>query len=156
MSTDTQSARGPLAKLRSTKGSINASSNSLASSSGDGDESGNNEHKPQSLNATESGGLRASVGSAIDKVKDRTRRLSVDGQVDGRGSEDSTRLSSIITRTKRRVRNRSKAPGGSRRGSVDSRLGNDLELEGNQSESSLFAGSGRSSLLTDDERSEDG
>jgi hypothetical protein len=148
MSADTQSPRGPLAKLRrNNKGDLNTSTTSLASSSGEGDDSGGDKERK-----VENAGLRASVETAIGKVKDRTRRGSVDGQWDRRGSEESTRLSSLVARTKRKVRRGSIIPGGSRRGSVDTRLGNGLDLDDNQSESSLLAGSGRSSLLTDDER----
>ncbi|KJX98146.1 gram domain-containing protein [Zymoseptoria brevis] len=144
------SPRGPLEKLRRPKKDFNISTNSLASSSGDGDVSSTRDQH-SAPDVSENSRLRATVGTAIDKVKDRTRRKSV-GQSDRRGSEDTKRLSTFI---KRRVRRGSNGQDGSRRPSADSRLEtNDFEFDGNLSESSLLAGSGRSSLLTDDERSD--
>lgn len=107
---------------------------------------------------SESTGIRASMESAMDKV--RSRRHSVDDQgLERRGSDDSRRLSTLVSKTKRKVKKSLKvADADSERNlSVDS--GSRLGLGGleayNHSDSSLIQyGSGRSSLLTDDERSD--
>jgi hypothetical protein len=141
--------------LRKDKGNVEASTNSLASSSDNG------AYAPgySQDGASESSGLRASMESAIDKVKDRTRRQSVhERRPERRGSDDSRRLSTLVSKTKRKVKKGLKVADADteRNPSVDSgsRLGYS-ELEGNRSDSSLYLyGSGRSSLLTDDERSD--
>lgn len=141
------------------------STNSLANSSDSG------VHAPPDSgfaqqDAPESTGLRASMDSAMDKVKDRVkdrvRRRSVasvdDRGLERRGSDDSRRLSTLVSKTKRKVKKGLKeslkvGDADSQRSlSMDSRLGS--ELEGNHSDSSLLYGSGRSSLLTDDDRSD--
>lgn len=105
-------------------------------------------------------GLRASMESAIDKVKDRTLRRGSVGGIERRDSDDSRvesrRLSTLVSKTKRKVKKGWKVgdDDSQRRPSMDSRLGID-ELGGNHSDSSLLLdGSGQSSLLTDDDRSE--
>lgn len=129
----TPSPRGALSKLRRNKGPTNASTSSLANGSGDGEDS------------SEGGGLRASMDAAFEKVKERTRRKSVD---DRRGSDDASarRLSSIIPHRKRA--SKVDAPGLQRNLSAQS--GDNLSFTGNRSESSLLDDSGHSSLLTDD------
>ncbi|EME84617.1 uncharacterized protein MYCFIDRAFT_203095 [Pseudocercospora fijiensis CIRAD86] len=128
-----------LSKLRSRgKGLVSASTTSLTNSSGDGDDK-------SAFSATDTGLLRSSVDAAIDKVKDRTRRRSVDGR---RGSDNipGRRLSTLVSQTKRKIRGE-KASAPERTLSVDS-----SGFDGNQSDSaSPLDGSGRSSLLTDDE-----
>ena len=128
-----------LSKLRSRgKGIVSASTTSLTNSSGDGDDK-------SALSATDNGLLRSSMDAAIDKVRDRTRRRSVD---DRRGSDDvpGRRLSTLVSKTKRKIKGE-KGSEPDRTLSVDS-----FGFEGNQSDSaSPLDGSGRSSLLTDDE-----
>ncbi|KXT00157.1 hypothetical protein AC578_3298 [Pseudocercospora eumusae] len=129
-----------LSKLRSRgKGVVSASTTSLTNSSGDGD-------AKSALSATDSGLLRSTMDAAIDKVKERTRRRSVD---DRRGSDDVSgrRLSTLfVSKTKRKIKGEKGAePDGTRTLSVDC-----SGLEGNQSDSASPL-SGRSSLLTDDE-----
>lgn len=146
--TETASPRGALSKLRRTKGLVNASTNSLVSSSGDGDDATGN-----APDVVSEGGLRAS----FDKVKDRARR-SQDGR---RGSADVSsavssgrRLSSLVSKTKRKITRSERNAGLERNLSADS--GN-AALSGNRSDSSLLLDdSGHSSLLTDDEREPSG
>ncbi|KAI7127766.1 hypothetical protein KC352_g31779, partial [Hortaea werneckii] len=59
---NTASPRRTLSKLRRNKGVANASTNSLASGSADGDDSSE-------------GGLRVSMDAALEKVRGRARRL---------------------------------------------------------------------------------
>lgn len=161
METGAPSSRGPLSLsklLRKDKEIDQASTNSLASSSDNGIRMSGIFQDDTS----EIVGLRASIDSAIDKVKERTRRRpSVDDRgLEIRDSDDSRLLSTIVQKTKRKVKKGLKvADADSERNlSMDSgsRLGaSELELGGNRSESSLLQyGSGRSSLLTDDERSD--
>lgn len=125
------SPRGSLSKLRRNKAPTNSSSHSLLTGSADGDDS------------SEGAGLRASVDAAIDKVKQRARRRSVDDRC---GSEESSgnRLSSLLARRKRSPK---KSSSGLER-HLSAQSGG--SLSGNHSDSSLVDESGRSSLLTDD------
>lgn len=125
------SPRGSLSKLRRGKGPTNSSSHSLLAGSPDGDDS------------SEGAGIRASVDAAIDKVKQRARRRSVD---DRRGSEESSgkRLSGLFPRRKRSP---NKGSSGLERHLTAQSGGS---LSGNHSDSSLVDESGRSSLYTDD------
>ncbi|KAI6837008.1 hypothetical protein KC367_g702 [Hortaea werneckii] len=130
---NTASPRRTLSKLRRNKGVANASTNSLASGSADGDDSSE-------------GGLRVSMDAALEKVRGRARRKSAD---DRRGSEDtaSRRLSGLISR-KKPASKRDKQ-GLERNLSAPS--GEDsLSISGNRSEGSLLD-SGRSSQFTDDD-----
>lgn len=146
MSLGDPSPRG-LSKLRSrNKGLVSASATSLSHVSGEGDGNGDGHSDDKSgAVAADTGLLRSSVDAAIDKVKDKTRRHSVDGR---RGSDDVSgrRLSTLVSKTKRKIKgDRGCDP--ARTLSVDS-----LGLDGNQSDSaSPLEGSGRSSLFTDDE-----
>lgn len=128
------SPRGALSKLRRNKGLADASTNSVASAPVEGDDS------------SESTGLRASMDAAFGKVKERTRRKSVD---DRRGSEDTSakRLSGLFPRKKRRE---SKDKPGLERNLSAPSGDESLFLSDNRSDSSLLNGSGRSSLLTED------
>ncbi|KAI6801579.1 hypothetical protein KC361_g1717 [Hortaea werneckii] len=130
---NTASPRRTLSKLRRNKGVANASTNSLASGSADGDDSSE-------------GGLRVSMDAALEKVRGRARRKSAD---DRRGSDDtaSRRLSGLISR-KKPASKRDKQ-GLERNLSAPS--GEDsLSISGNRSEGSLLD-SGRSSQFTDDD-----
>ncbi|KAI7329283.1 hypothetical protein KC315_g6232 [Hortaea werneckii] len=130
---NTASPRRTLSKLRRNKGVANASTNSLASGSADGDDSSE-------------GGLRVSMDAALEKVRGRARRKSAD---DRRGSDDtaSKRLSGLISR-KKPASKRDKQ-GLERNLSAPS--GEDsLSISGNRSEGSLLD-SGRSSQFTDDD-----
>ncbi|KAI7513991.1 hypothetical protein KC347_g991 [Hortaea werneckii] len=130
---NTASPRRTLSKLRRNKGVANASTNSLASGSADGDDSSE-------------GGLRVSIDAALEKVRGRARRKSAD---DRRGSDDtaSRRLSGLISR-KKPASKRDKQ-GLERNLSAPS--GEDsLSISGNRSEGSLLD-SGRSSQFTDDD-----
>lgn len=142
--------------LRKDKTNVETSTSSLGSSSDNGANiaPGN---LPEDVSESNSG-LRASMESAIDKVKERARRRSVDDRgLERRESDDSRRLSTLVSKTKRKVKKGLKVADADteRNLSMDSgsRLGIS-ELEGNHSDSSLLQGSGRSSLLTDDERSD--
>ncbi|KAI7427147.1 hypothetical protein KC336_g6067 [Hortaea werneckii] len=130
---NTASPRRTLSKLRRNKGVANASTNSLASGSADGDDSSE-------------GALRVSMDAALEKVRGRARRKSAD---DRRGSDDtaSRRLSGLISR-KKPASKRDKQ-GLERNLSAPS--GEDsLSISGNRSEGSLLD-SGRSSQFTDDD-----
>lgn len=132
----TPSPRG-LAKLRSrTKGVANNSSSSLPGSSG-----GDSDDLAGKTNvAGEDGGLRGSMESVIDKVKERTARRSID---DRGGS-----VTNLLSKAKRKVRKGDRTNDLERNMSIES--GN---LEANQSSTSLLLDeSVRSSLLTDDGR----
>ncbi|CAK4020416.1 gram domain-containing [Lecanosticta acicola] len=132
-----------LAKLRrNNKGLANASTASLPNTSSESDTRNSGE------NASDDGRLRASLDAAIDKVKERTsRRSSADARS---GNEEAGRLSTLLSKTKRKIKKSDRDDNdASRRNSVNSALVGQL---GNRSESSLLAGSGHSSLLTDDER----
>lgn len=133
--TGTSSPRGALSRLKRNKGLVNASNNSLGAGSADGDD------------YSEGGkGIRASMDAALEKVKDKTKRRSVD---DRRGSEDmsSKRLSSFIPGKKRA--SKKDAPGLERNLSAQS-AGDSVSFISNRSETSLLDESGHSSLLTDD------
>jgi len=129
-------------------GQANVSTNSLVSTSADDDDDSTN-NTNHALSG--SGGLRASVDAAMDKVKERTKRSGEER----RGSQDSTgkrRLSSLIPRRKR-----SSVPDLPRNSSAQSGdLGEGVFSVGNRSVTSLLAGSGRSSLLTDDNSDAEG
>lgn len=136
---------GALSKLRRNKdkGLESVSTTSLPGNSGDSDES-------QPI-APDKDGLRASMENAIDKVRGGSRRRSMDDRPkteDGSGGK----LSTLVSKAKRKVRK------GDRDGDLSqiTSRGSDLVLPGNRSESSLLDESGHSSLLTDDERHEDG
>jgi len=88
------------------------------------------------------------MDAAVDKVKERTRR-SVD---EGGGSSDTSgkRLAGLIPRRKKLEVQRSLSTQ-----SGDSGNGT-LSISGNRSETSLPDGSGRSSLLTDDNSDDEG
>ena len=141
----TPSPRG-VSKLRGrNKGLASTSTSSLPNSSGDSDDA-SSKLAPRDA-GDGNGGLRASVGTAIDKVKDRTRRRSVD---DRRNSDDVSggRLSALLSKTKRKSKRDDTGDGPDRTFSVDS-----VNISpGNRSELSLVDGSGSSSLFTDDER----
>ncbi|PPJ52472.1 hypothetical protein CBER1_10491 [Cercospora berteroae] len=135
----TEPGSGALASLRppsrAAKGFANSSTTSLPSSSDDAD------------NAL---GFRSSMDRAISKVKDRSsRRGSVDSR---RDSEDPSarRLSTFVAKTKRKIRT-------GRTNEIERTLSNDSNgLDVEHSDSSLLqSGSGRSSLFTDDERTDD-
>ncbi|KAK5128029.1 hypothetical protein LTR85_005146 [Meristemomyces frigidus] len=132
------SPRGALSRLRRNKPGANASTNSLGNASADGDESESGGGGGQ--------GLRASMDAAIEKVKDRTKRRSVD---DRRGSDDNStkRLTNLLPRKRRG--SKQAGPELERNLSVVS-AGDNLSFSGNRSESSLVDDSGHSSLLTDD------
>lgn len=107
--------------------------------------------------APEVTGLRASMESAIDKV--RARRHSVDDRgMEQGGSDDSRRLSTLVSKTKRKVKKKLKVGDTDSEHALSVNSGSRLdleELEGNHSDSSLLHyESGRSSLLTDDDRSD--
>ncbi|KAI7287285.1 hypothetical protein KC345_g626 [Hortaea werneckii] len=130
---NTASPRRTLSKLRRNKGVANASTNSLASGSADGDDSSE-------------GGLRVSMDAALEKVRGRARRKSADER---RGSDDTTsrRLSGLISRKKpafkrdkQGLERNLRAPSGE----------DSLSISGNRSEGSLLD-SGRSSQFTDDD-----
>lgn len=147
MSSQSQSPRGgPLAKLRRNKGLANASSTSLTSSSGEGEDVAGKSTE----NVADSSRLRGSIDAAIEKVRDRTSRRGSLAD-DRRNSEEPVgrRLSTLVFKTKRRIRK-------DRDDDVERNLSIDYldgMLNGNQSDSSLHLnGSGRSSLLTEDER----
>lgn len=130
---NTASPRRTLSKLRRNKGVANASTNSLASGSADGDDSSE-------------GGLRVSMDAALEKVRGRARRKSADER---RGSDDtaSRRLSGLISRKK--PASKRERQGLERNLSAPS--GEDsLSISGNRSEGSLLD-SGRSSQFTDDD-----
>lgn len=163
METSAPSPRGvPLGLsklLRKDRENVDASINPQATSSYNG------VHAPGNFqdDVSENSGLRASMESAIDKVKERTRRRSVDDRgLERRDSDDSRRLSTLVSKTKRKVKRSLKVADADseRNTSIDSgsgsRLGtSELELAGNHSNSSLLQyESGHSSLLTDDERSD--
>ena len=138
------SPRGALSRLRRNKGPANASTNSLASASADDNDSSEG-----------GGGLRASMDATLERVKSRTKRAVEDRRGsngdDGssrRGSKDDSgrRLSNLIPRRKRASkpnleRNLSAHSGDSAEG---------RSIASNHSDLSLLDGSGRSSLLTDD------
>ena len=127
-----------LSRLRRNKDVANASTNSLASGSADGDDSSE-------------GGLRASMDAALDKVRERARRKSVD---DRRGSDDTAnrRLSGLFPRKKKASRKGSRGP----ERNLSTPAGDDkLSISGNRSESSLLD-SGHSSLFTDDASDQEG
>ena len=129
------SPRGTFSRLRRNLGDSNESSNSLASSSNSDDP-----------NASPSRRLSTADGVGV-KLRDRLRRKSLD---DRRGSNDSgNRLSNLMHGRKSKLKT-TKADDPEQQLSADSGSGN-LGLLGNQSDSSLLAGSGRSSLLTDGE-----
>jgi len=142
MDQNTPSPRGALSRLRRNKGPGNASSQSLASAPADDNDSSEG-----------AGGLRASMDAAVGRVKERTKRAVEDrrGSNDAssrRGSVDNSgrRLSNLIPGRKRSskpdlVRNLSAHSGGS---------GDGGSIAGNRSDTSLIDGSGRSSLLTED------
>lgn len=134
----TPPSRG-LSRLRRNHGdsdpSRNNSTNSLVSSSNSDDPNG------------DSGvGLRPVTSGGIGKLTDRIRRKSID---DRRSSADAgKRLSSLLSGRKHRLKRAKSSELGSSNGNAD---GSTLALPGNQSDSSLAQeGSGRSSLLTDD------
>lgn len=136
---------GTLSKLRRNKdkGIGNVSTTSLTGTSGESEDSPDN--------GADSQGLRASMENALDKVRS-SRRRSVD---DRSRNEDgqSGKLSTLVSKAKRKVRKGDRDPDLSQTTSYES--GTDLALPGNRSESSLlFDESGRSSLLTDDERTD--
>ena len=128
------------ARFRRNKGLDNLSTNSLAGSSdGDGDD------------AADSSSLRASMETAIGKVKDRTKRAPDDRL----GSEDGTgrRLSALISRKKRNPRLDAKNFTVDRNFSTESGYSVDM----NRSDSSLpLDESGHSSLLTEDNSDTEG
>ena len=136
------SPRRSYGKLRRNKGLDEARTDSMASSSADGDD------------GIESGGLRASVDGAMDKVKKRVRRLSVDDRnVDGESGP--RRLSKILSRRKRSPIKDGLSSDMQRNLSSDSGFGN-MDLSANRSDSSLLLNeSGRSSLLTEDNSDHD-
>lgn len=131
---NTPPPRGALSRLRRNKGLANASANSFGAGSTDGDES-----EP-------GGGLRASMDAAIGKVKERTKRRSVD---DRRGSDDTStkRLSALLPRKRRGSKQDVSGP---ERNLSAVSTNDSLAGSGNHSESSLVDDSGHSSLLTDD------
>ncbi|KAK4546674.1 hypothetical protein LTR36_001892 [Oleoguttula mirabilis] len=134
------SPRGALSRMRRNKGTANTSTNSLGTGSADGDD-------PES-----GGGLRASMDAAIEKVKDRTKRRSVD---DRRGSDDPSikRLAGFLPRKKREE----KKDASGREPSLSAQsAGDSVLLSGNRSETSLLDDSGHSSLLTDDNSDNEG
>lgn len=135
----TPSPRGALSKLRRNQGGSNNSANSLADSSNSDDPNADPERRP-------------STSSGIGKLKERIRRKSV--QEDRRPSADAgNRLSKVLSGRKNKLR---KTPStdleGRLRVDESSSTGN-LALSGNRSDSSLgpdLNGSGRSSILTED------
>ncbi|KAK3701386.1 hypothetical protein LTR37_015484 [Vermiconidia calcicola] len=134
-----------VSKLRRKLGKNNDSSNSLAESSNDDDP-----------NADAS--RRSSTSGGLGKLKDRMRRKSVDER---RRSDDSgKRLSAIIPDRKSRRLEKEKSSEFERNGSTDSGTGPahpTFMLPTSRSDSSLnLAGSGRSSLLTDDNSEHEG
>ncbi|RMZ23952.1 hypothetical protein D0859_12002 [Hortaea werneckii] len=130
---NTASPRRTLSKLRRNKGVANASTNSLASGSADGDDSSE-------------GGLRVSMDAALGKVRGRAGRKSADER---RGSDDTTsrRLSGLISR-KKPASKRDKQ--GLERNLTAPSGEDSLSIFGNRSEVSLLD-SGRSSQFTDDD-----
>lgn len=145
-------ALGRLSRLRRDNSDKNGSTASLgASSDGDGD-------------APEFGvGLKANVDSAMERLRSKTRRTSVDER---RGSGDSTkRLSKLMPGRRRGSKKNTESVQSTSRDDLASRDtlerspsgGIDNTLLGNQSDSSVdLQGSGRSSLLTDDASEQDG
>lgn len=137
------SRSGALAKLRRNNKEIaSASTSALPNHSGETASARNSGE-----NASDDGRLRASVDAAIDRVKERTRRKS---SADARsGNDDSGRLSTLLSKTKRKIRKGDRENDLSRNNSIDAAQVGHL---GNRSESSLLDESGHSSLFTDDER----
>ena len=142
MTDATPSPRGTLSRLKRNLGDSNESNNSLASSS--------NSDDPNA-----SSGLQPTTAEGVGrKLRARLRRRSVD---DRRDSNDSgKRLSNLIPGRKNKPK-KTDSDELERQSSVDSAAGNvGLGLVGNQSDSSLLAGSGQSSLLTDGESEHEG
>lgn len=143
----TPSPRG-LAKLRSrNKGLVSTSTASLplGGSSGDSDDA-----TSRISGAGDKDGrlLTSTMGNAFDKV--RSRRRSTDDRSSHAPEEAEGRLSTLISKTKRKVRRADRGTDLERNLSTDTGV---TELSGNRSDSSLVLGdSGGSSLFTDDER----
>ena len=137
----TSSPRGALSKLRRNQGGSNNSSASLASNSNSDDPNADSER-------------RLSTASGIGKLKERLRRKSVD---DRRGSDDSeSRLSKLIS-SGRNSPKKTPPTDFERSLNVETSDGGNLDLSGNRSDSSLaLDGSGRSSILTDDNSEPEG
>lgn len=138
------SPRG-LAKLRSrTKGLASTSTASLplAGSSGDSDDT--TSKVADSADKDKDGRLLA----ALDRV--RSRRRSTDDRAGNSVDEAEGRLSTLISKTKRKVRRADRAGDLERKLSTASGT---TGMSGNHSDSSLVLGdSGGSSLFTDDEK----
>lgn len=131
----TPPSRRGVSRLRRIQGEgNNDSTNSLVSSSNSDDP-----------NADSGVGLRPASSGGIGKLTDRLRRRSVD---DRRGSEDSAkRLSALIPGRRNKLK---RAKSSDLNPTADS-PGTGLTQSNNASDSSLAqAGSGRSSLFTDD------
>lgn len=131
----TPPSRGGLSRLRRNQGDgANDSTNSLISSSNSDDPNG------------DSGvGLRPTSSGGIGKLTDRLRRRSVD---DRRGSDDSGKRLSALIPSRRNKLKRAKSSELKRNAEPGS---TGLPQSNNGSDSSLAqAGSGRSSLFTED------
>lgn len=143
---DEPSPRRTLSRLRRDKKHTNESSTSLASSLSTGDDSVSGVNR-----------LRHSMDTALDRVKDRTRK-TIDKRAHTPEGE-SRRLSNLVPGSHKRREKRNSIHQDDRQLSVQSG-DSGLPAEGNyelgsRSGSSLLGdGSGRSSLLTDEEPDE--
>ncbi|WPH03013.1 Hypothetical protein R9X50_00588700 [Acrodontium crateriforme] len=134
------SPRKALSRLRGNKAPSNLSSTSINAGSADDD-------------SNESGGPSSSLDGASDKAQTHAKR-SIKGRRERAGSNDSARmrLTNLVTgRKKKTEKDEPFGPDYSPKLSNAHDSGLTLSAEGSRSESSLVAGSTRSSLFTEDD-----